>query len=308
MKTTAPVALFVYNRADNTARTIEHLKQNYLAAETDIYFFSDGGRDEKSWQKVREVRNLLHSVTGFRSVTIVERPCNYYLERNVLEGIAQVFATHDRIIVMEDDVISSPYYLTYMNDALDCYRNEPRVMHVSGFTNLDIPRKGDTYFSPHVSSMGAWATWRDRWKHFVHYGSREEALAGLTEADLAKITYDGRFDCLKMLDLRPIPWDICWSIMVHRCGGLTLYPTHTLVRNIGLASGSHFSGLQHCRLFGWYEFDRPYSNHHVQVGGIPIAEDAEIEQMYGEALTDHGMRYNLLGKVVRKIYHCLKKR
>ncbi len=306
-RTTAPVAIFVYNRADHTARTIEHLQHNLLAAETDIYFFSDGGYDKHSWQAVNKVRALLHKVTGFKSVTIIERPCNYYVERNVTEGIAQVLTTHDRIIVMEDDIISSPYYLTYMNDALDYYCNDKRVMHVAGFTNLDIPQKGDTYFSPHVTGSGAWATWRDRWSHFVHYNNREEALNGLTATDIARITYDGRFDCLKMLDRRPVPWDICWDIVVYRCGGLALHPTQTLVRNIGLTSGAHFTGLQKSRIFGWYEFDRPYSTHPVKVGGIPVAEDAEIERMYGEALTDHGMRYNLFGRIVRKIYKLFKK-
>ena len=306
MRTTAPVAIFVYNRADHTARTTKHLQRNLLATETDVYFFSDGGRDEASWRAVNKVRKLLHKVTGFRSVSVIERPCNYYLERNVIEGINQVLKTHDRIIVMEDDIVSSPYYLTYMNDALDYYRNDKQVMHVAGFTNLDIPEKGDTYFSPHVTSSGAWATWRDRWEKFVHYGSREEALAGLTDTDIARITYDGRFDCLKMLDRHPVPWDICWNIAVYRHGGLALHPTHTLVRNIGLSSGAHFTGLQNSRLFGWYEFDRPYSNHHVKIGGIPVAEDAEIERMYGYALTDHGMRYNALGRVARKFYKYLK--
>ena len=111
---------------------------------------------------------------------------------------------------------------------------------------------------------------------------------------------------MKMLDRHPVPWDICWNIAVYRHGGLALHPTHTLVRNIGLSSGAHFTGLQNSRLFGWYEFDRPYSNHHVKIGGIPVAEDAEIERMYGYALTDHGMRYNALGRVARKFYKYLK--
>ena len=108
MRTTAPVAIFVYNRADHTARTIKHLQRNLLAQETDVYFFSDGGRDEASWRAVNKVRKLLHKVTGFRSVSVIERPCNYYLERNVIEGINKVLKTHDRIIIIEDDIDSSP--------------------------------------------------------------------------------------------------------------------------------------------------------------------------------------------------------
>ena len=52
---TAPVALFVYNRADNTKRTLEALLANTLAKDTALYVFSDGGKDEKSWEQVKEV-------------------------------------------------------------------------------------------------------------------------------------------------------------------------------------------------------------------------------------------------------------
>ena len=137
--------MFVYNRVDNTQKTIEHLLRNTLAAETDLFVFSDGGKDEKSWKAVNEVRAYLHKVQkdieangALKSMTIIERPENIYLERNITEGIAQIFETHDRIIVLEDDICTSPYYLQYMNDAFDLYKDEPRVMHVAGFTNLDL--------------------------------------------------------------------------------------------------------------------------------------------------------------------------
>ena len=122
----APVALFVYNRADNTRKTLQHLLANTLAKDTDLYVFSDGGKDPKSWQQVNEVRTMLHQFKekveqthALRSMILIERPENIYLERNITEGIAQVFETHDRIIVLEDDICTSPYYLQYMNQAFD---------------------------------------------------------------------------------------------------------------------------------------------------------------------------------------------
>lgn len=306
MKTVAPVILFVYNRADNTARTIEHLQQNHLAQDTELYVYSDGGRDEKSWQTVNEVRAMLKTVAGFKKVNIIERPYNYYLERNVIEGITEVLSTHDRAIIMEDDICTSPYFLTYMNEALDLYKEEKRVMHIAGFTNLDIPQYGDTYFTPHMSGWG-WGTWSDRWAKFQHYASRAEALQGLTESDIKRLTYDGNFACLGSLDRNPIPWDICWKLVIYRNNGLCLHPTHTLLRNIGLASGTHF-GFKNSKLFGWYEFDRPYSTHKLTVGGIPIAENPEIEAKYAVALKDHGMRYNLLGRIARALYRRVVKK
>jgi len=296
----SPIALFVYNRLDNTQKTIEHLKRNTLAEQSVLYVFSDGGKDEESWKKVKEVRNYLHTITGFKEVHIIERPENFYLERNVTEGIAQVFKDHNTVIMMEDDVCTSPYLLEYFNNALQKYSSEPKVMHIASFTNLDIPQFGDTYFTPHMSGCGCWATWKNRWEQFQHYSSREEALKGLSKEKLNKIEYGGNFPCLKSLDRNPIPWDICWELTIHRKDGLCLHPTHTLIRNIGLSSGTHFSGFN--RIFGWYEYDRPFRTTPIVLEDIPIEENPEIEKLYAEALKDHGMRYNLLGKCARYIY------
>ena len=273
----SPIALFVYNRLDNTQKTIEHLKANSLASESILYVFSDGGKDEISWKKVQEVRNYLHTITGFKEIHIVKRPENFYLERNVTEGIAQVLENHETIIVMEDDICTSPFVLEYFNNALQKYLLESRVMHIASFTNLDIPQYGDIYFTPHMSGCGCWATWKNRWKLFKHYVSKEEALHGLTQEKINKIEYGGNFPCLKSLDRTPIPWDICWEITIHKSNGLCLHPTHTLIRNIGLSSGTHFNAFN--RIFRWYDFDRPYKTTPSIIKDIPIEENPLIEKI-----------------------------
>ena len=304
----APVALFVYNRADNTRRTLEALNHNTLAGETDVYVFSDGGKDEQSWALVNEVRNVVRTFRpsplgenegGFKSLTLVERPENFYLERNITEGIAQVLNKHDRIIVLEDDMVTSPYFLQYMNDGLNLYADDPRVMHIAAFTNLaldDVP----FYFTPHMSGWG-WGTWKDRWNgHFLHYKTREEALDGLTDEDLDRIQYGGAFRCLGSLDKRPIPWDICWELAIYRAKGLCLSPGRTLVRNIGLAQGTHFRSF---RILQRYEFDREPLDKPLPLTRIDQPEaNPAIEALFAKAITDWGIRYTLLGKVVRYFY------
>lgn len=300
----APIVIFCYNRLDNLQRTIEHLRNNLLAQESEVYIFSDGGKDAKSWKAVNKVRKYLHTIAGFKSITIVEREINYYLERNVIEGIESVLQSHDRMIVIEDDICTSPYFLTFMNEALDYYKEDKRVMHISGFTNLDIKGKGDTYFTPHIGGWG-WATWRDRWQNFTHYQTREEALSGLTKADEDAIQYNGAFPILKMLDKSPIPWDVCWNIIVYKKGGLCLTPTHTLTRNIGLYAGTHFHSS---KLFGHFEYDRPFSTRHIEVANSHVQADPEIEKMYESAMIDYGMRYNWFGSTLRYIYKKILKR
>lgn len=331
----APVAMFVYNRADNTQKTIEHLLRNTLAAETDLYVFSDGGKNEESWRMVNEVRAYLHKVKAeitqthaLRSMTIVERHENFYLERNITEGIAQVFETHDRIIVLEDDICTSPYYLQYMNDAFEMYKDNQKVMHVSGFTNLCgslTPEGGiaygvsskskcehapfggwGAYFTPHPSGWG-WGTWRDRWqKYFHHFETREEALEGMTPDDIDAIQYGGVFPCLKSLDKRPIPWDICWELAIYKAGGLCLTPWHTMVRNIGLKNGTHFKSFD---ILQWYEFDREPLQEPIHLVKIDNPQkDEHTERLFAEAIKDWGIRYTPLGKIVRFFYRLLVKK
>lgn len=317
----SPVALFVYNRADNMMKTLECLVLNTLASETELYVFSDGGKDPKSWQQVNQVRQKLHefkqladSQKALKSFTIIERPHNYYLERNITEGIAQVFETHDRIIVLEDDICTSPYYLQYMNQAFELYKDIPQVMHVAGFTNLDLfdtkLKKHKTenhttfYFTPHMSGWG-WGTWRDRWQqHFIHYQSRKEALQGMTAQDLNAIQYGGVFPCLKSLDKQPIPWDICWEIAIYKAGGLCLTPGHTLVRNIGLQNGTHFRSFS---ILQRYEFDRPPLDTPLPLIRIENPQkDPHIETLFAEAIRDWGIRYTMLGKIIRYLYKKIK--
>ena len=320
----SPVALFVYNRADNTQRTLRALMANTLAPETELYVFSDGGKDEASWAAVREVRTLLHKVEeevarthSLLRMTIVERPENFYLERNIIEGINQVFEQHDTIIVLEDDIITSPHFLQFMNDAFHIYKDNQRVMHVGGFTRIQettssFPPEGELggclYFTPFMSGWG-WGTWRDRWNgHFLHFQSREEALEGVPAEVLTEIEYDGVFPCLKDLNRRPIPWDICWGLAIRKAGGLCLYPSRTLVRNIGLDGGTHYGHLPRwiTRLIQRYEYDRlPYDGP-IEVTAQEPAINPSIEAQMKAALTDWGIRYTWLGKIIRRVYKLIK--
>lgn len=299
----SPIALFVYNRLDNTQATVEHLLANPLASDSILYVFSDGGKDDASWKKVQEVRDYLHTIKGFKEIHIIERPENYYLERNIIEGIKEVLNHHETIIVLEDDICTSPVFLEYINGALQKYADHPQVMHIAGFTNLDIPEMGNTYFTHHMSGWG-WATWKNKWKYFTHYTTKEEALQGLNEKDRMKLEYNGNFTCLKSLDKNPIPWDICWEISIYKHKGLCLHPTHTLIQNIGIGNGTHFKTS---KIFGWYEYDRPYSTQSIDLKDIPIEENPAVEEMYEKAMKDHGMRYNLFGKIVRYFYKRLIK-
>lgn len=320
----APVAIFVYNRIDNIKRTLQCLLDNSMAKDTDVYVFSDGGKDPRSWKQVNEVRKYLHqtadiinTVKSLRSLTIIERPENVYLERNIIEGIGYVFQRHDSIIVLEDDICVSEFYLDYMNESLNIYKDDKRVMHVAGFTNLDILNNhpdliylspdnefpDETYFTPHMSGWG-WGTWKNKWQaNFVHYHSEEEALRGLTATDRDRLQYGGVFPCLRSLKKDPIPWDICWEIAIYRAGGLCLTPIHTMVRNIGLKNGTHFKAFD---IFQTYSFDREPLNRKLKITKREPKVNPQIEELFKEEIRDWGIHYTRLGKIARFIVHLFR--
>ncbi len=310
----APVAMFVYNRVKQTRQTLEALMQNTLAPQTDLYVFSDGGRDERSWRQVMDLRRMLLETKQqaeegglLRSMTIVERGRNVYLEENIIQGIDIVMLSSDRIIVLEDDIVTGPHFLQWMNDALSLYRDNKRVLHVSGFTNLDL-KEGvegrDFYFTPHMSGWG-WATWREKWQaHFHRFTSRQEALDGLTDEQQREMEYDGEFPCLKHLDRQPIPWDICWEIAIKRADGLCLTPRQTLVRNIGLYSGTHFSSS---RLVQHFNYDRPPLQQPLRMELVTDPQPTPwVEEQFKQAIHHWGIVYTPLGKVLRWTYYKIK--
>jgi GT2 family glycosyltransferase len=133
MQNLAPIALFVYNRPKHTERTIKFLKQNELASESRLFVFSDGFRSGADEAQVLEVRELLKHIDGFKSVEIIEAGENMGLAKSIITGVRKLISDYKQVIVLEDDLITSPYTLTYFNEALNRYRNEDKVMHISAY-------------------------------------------------------------------------------------------------------------------------------------------------------------------------------
>jgi len=296
--TLAPVALFVFNRLDGARQVVDALRKNDLAAETDVIIFSDGGTDERSWREVRSMRAWLHTIRGFRSVRVVERATNYYIERNLAEGVAEVLAQHESIIVLEDDVVPCPTFLRFMNDALREYRAAPKVMHIAGWNYLPLERLGEAVLWRYMECTGGWATWRDRWAHFRRYRSRAEALAGLTPGDLRALELGGSFHCLDNLDHDPIPWDVCWYISIYRQRGLCLTPTRSQTVSIGLYGGTHF---RFSRLRGRSAYETRAENFVFTNFPQTLEENAEAIAMISDFYKQPLMRLNLFGKAVQQM-------
>lgn len=240
--TYAPVALFVYNRPHHALRALASLQANPEAPESDLYVFSDGPRNAA--EAVIKTRDAVRGFQGFKSVTVIERPTNLGLARSIITGVETLLRDHGRVIVVEDDLILSRDFLSYMNVALDKYADDANVYQISGYMfDVDLPvLAGDAFFLPLTTSWG-WATWDRAWRAF------DPDMTGLStlEADVAlrrRFDLDARYPYYDML-LRQRggqvdSWAIRWYLSVFLRKGLVLYPRTSLVANGGMdGSGTH---------------------------------------------------------------------
>ena len=239
----APIALFAYNRPTHMRRAVESLLANELAPTSDLYIFSDGPKSPAQEAAVADVRRYSGSVSGFRSVTVVERATNLGLANSIIDGTTRLTKEFDRVIVVEDDLVVSPRFLEYMNRALEKYQDDDSAMQVSGYMfPIDIGAEADAFFMPFTTSWG-WATWERAWQHFDPEMRGFDIL--VRDRPLRdRFNLDGAYDYFDMLERqrrgRIDSWAIRWYLSVFIRGGLTLYPARTLVRNTGFdGSGTH---------------------------------------------------------------------
>lgn len=241
-----PIALFVYNRPEHARRTVESLRANKLAQHSHLFVFADGAKNEFAATAVREVRNLIRTIDGFRSVTVIERERNLGLAGSVINGVTQLSSTFGRAIVMEDDLLTTPDFLDFMNRALERYEAETKILSVSGFNfAVSIPEEYpfDALCSYRSSSWG-WGTWKDRWQT-VDWDVSDYA-AFQTDKSRRQLFDRGGQDLSCMLDLQMAgkidSWAIRWAYDHFTKGGIALLSTTAKVKNIGLdGSGVHSS-------------------------------------------------------------------
>lgn len=239
----APIVLFVHRRPDHTRLVLEALKRNPEAAKSELVIYSDGPRDDAAAPAVESVRDLCRSVQGFGRLSVVERPGNLGLAASVLAGVSETCAKHGRVIVLEDDLVVSPHFLAYMNEALDRYAEEPRVLQVSGHLfPVAWTAPTDAAFLPMTTSWG-WATWQRAWSQFK---PDDTAWSQVAEDPvlLDRLDLGGAVSYSRMLEAQSRgeidSWAIRWWLHVCRMEGLVLFPAKTMVLNIGFdGSGVH---------------------------------------------------------------------
>lgn len=245
MNTYAPILLFVYNRPEHVRRNIQALLKNELAAESELFIYSDAAKDENSQTAVEEVRAFIRSIQGFKKITITERTENWGLARSIIDGVTTLINRYGRVIVLEDDLVVTPHFLQFMNDALETYRDEERVGHIQACDFTHDPSLPDTFLIKWTGSWG-WGTWDRAWKHF-----NADGKALLTELESRKLTYtfdfNGKYGYTRMLrrqiEGKNNSWAIRWNASLFLKDILSLNVGKSLVQNEGFdGSGTNCGG------------------------------------------------------------------
>ena len=240
----APIALFVYNRPAHAAQAISALAANPLAAQSDLFIYSDAAKKPEHEQAVRRQRQDIRRVSGFRSVRIVEREHNWGLAKSITAGVGELCRDAGRAIVVEDDLVVSPHFLDFMNGALDFYSDEPKVMQVAGsmFPVKHPDRLSESFLCRLAASWG-WATWDRAWVHLeLDAGALLDRIK--EQGRCHEFDIDGSYPYVEMLrrqrDGAVDSWAVCWYATMFLMRGLCLRPTYSLVANIGMdGSGVH---------------------------------------------------------------------
>ncbi|MEO1653728.1 MAG: sugar transferase [Bacteroidota bacterium] len=233
----APICLFTYKRLDCTIQTVEALQKNTLASESKLYVFSDGAKKESDWDDIHQVRKYLDGVNGFKEIIRINRDKNIGLANSIITGVSEVVNNHGRVIVLEDDLLTTPNFLHYMNEALEFYQDQSKIFSIAGYTITVTPPANydfDVYTVPRTSPWG-WASWQDRWNTVDWEVSKYETFKD--NAKMRRAFNEGGSDLANMLDRQMKDkldsWAIRWGFQQFNNDQLTIFPTISKIRNIG---------------------------------------------------------------------------
>jgi hypothetical protein len=242
MNNLAPIAIFTYNRFVYLKILINSLKKNSLSKNSVVFIFSDGWKNDKDKKHVLNVRKYIANILGFKKVIIILRSKNFGLSKNIISGINFIFKKYKKVIILEDDLKLSKYFLKYMNDGLKIYKNEAKVSSIHGWSFPIKFKKIEDYFFIRGADCWGWGTWKRAWKKFNPNG--KQLLDKINRRNLANLfNLDRSFDYLKLLKdqvrKKNDSWAIRWHASIFLENMLTLYPKISLVQNIGTNKGTH---------------------------------------------------------------------
>lgn len=291
----SPIIIFAFNRPVHLKKTIEALKLNLYAKDSNLIICSDGPRSTSDIESINKVRKYIRKIDGFKSVQVIEHDKNQGLARAIIGGVTEALSQHDRIIVLEDDLVVSPFFLEYMNEALKKYEKTDSVISIHGYC-FPIEGLPETFFLKGADCLG-WATWSRGWKLFDE--NPEALYENLKQKKLIKRfnmygAYDYEGLLRRQINGENSSWAVRWYGSAILNDKLTLNPGRSLVSHIGSdGSGTNYGSDTH--------LDVILSKSKIIIGEIDVIEN----QMSFERIKEY-MRKMCYPTVTRRMYSKLK--
>lgn len=298
--TTSPIAIIAFNRPDSLKAALTSLAANPLADQSDLFVFVDGPRENKLGEdeKVNKVKVVAEGATGFRSVTIIASEYNKGLAKSIIDAATKLVNQYGKVIVVEDDLYLSPSFLTYMNTMLEAYKDDPRVMQVTGYST--VIRRPDRFNCDHYLTRRAhswsWATWKDRWETVDWEVKDFEELAASKAKQRAFCKYGS--DLYGMLKGwktgQNNSWFVRFTYSMHKQGRFAVAPIQSLVRNDGFGGPD----ATHCKGYNRYKVD--FMTEFKSDWDIPYHIEWN-KRLDKEAVRYWSIPYRVYGKIMSKI-------
>lgn len=297
MQPLAPIIVFVYNRPQLTEQTLEALAANLLADESSLYIYADGPKEnatEEIVKRINETRTITRKKKWCKEVTIIESGKNLGLANSVIRGVTDIINKHGNAIVLEDDMITSRYFIRYMNEGLSKYSNTEEVICIHGYCPPITYKKADTFFIKGADCWG-WATWKRGWQ-LMNYDAVD--LKNKIEVSGKKYEFDfwGTYPYFQMLEdcigKKVDSWAILWYASAFLKNKLTLYPSSSLLKNTG--TGDLATHKQDKYFMSTDILQEP-----VTIASIPVEETIEAKVLMSKYFLKHlGLR-----KRIKRLFH-----
>lgn len=233
----APIVLFAFIRLDTLQKTVQALKSNRLSEKSDLFVFIDGPKNEEQKKKQAPLIKYVSDITGFRTINVKHANKNIGLDPSVISGVTDIIDKYGKVIVVEDDIVTTPNFLEFMNQALNSYENNMQVMSISGFglkVNKPIDYDADVYLFGRSTSWG-WATWKNRWET-VDWEIKDWEEFKSNRNEIRQFKQRGGSDMFSMLKSCMEGggmWDIRFCYNMFRQNRYSVVPFLSKVENIG---------------------------------------------------------------------------
>ena len=293
----APIVLFVYNRPEHTRRTIEALRANRLAPQSRLFVFSDGPKNDSARPAVDEVRRYVASIDGFASVDVTASDENHGLAASVISGVSQVVEEFNKVIVLEDDLLTSPYFLDYMNEGLELYKEDEEVASVQAHM---FPLKGGilprSFFLPVTGSWG-WGAWSRSWRLFNP--DAKYLLGEIRRRGLSRVfDLNHSYPYIRLLDRQAAgkidSWAIRWYASTFLLNKISLFPASSFVKNTGFDG----SGV-HCGRSDPEHFNTSIVSNYTELGRVVPEVNKRIVEDFQKSLREVSWGMSLFSKLKR---------